>query len=990
MLNALLWNLLLTAGLAIVLAAMCRLPSMHRRPALRYWLWLLLVVKLITPPLVAVPLLPAVTSNVDAAAVATAPSQPMRHHELALEQRIQANPAVDGTTSVAVDEGAEGGAIVVASPEIQAGVQVPYFAVLLAVSLIGTCVLLTVHGVRAAKLYRWIKRAGAENSLLAESCADVASSLGIRGVVRSCVVDTHTTPLLLAWRRPLIVMPRQLIDDLSPQQLRGIVAHELAHLSRRDHWANLFVFIVKLLLWWNPVIWWAERELRVAQELCCDAIAIDHSGANRHGYATTLLKALDFIQQEPLVPHALASGMGSRVSILRRFKMIGETQLSYQLSRWTLLILLAVAIPMVCIPVRAEEEKPVVVETSTTSDAGTAKTAVDAGNKKEDVGKSIGTNATRTDNPKVWTMMQSMRSDSIKVGLGRYSVRGKLDWIERGKDFAYDETLATITLLREIPLEEDSWMFVSGVPAERGRFLFHSELTKGEVKVILGDRLLKEGVGYEVDYEQGIVTIIDKAIEKKGAKYYISAGGRSMGNRPAQAIMQKILGKTEQVVGKRPQGKCSISGKVVSEETGKPVENARMYLHYSGTHGSIFIHTAADGTFLFKDIPKGPFSVQSSDTTGYQNVAYNPDGKPIPYPHFSLKDGEHRSGIVLKAKRAYQISGKITDENGKIPENIDTLHVLGWFEEDDGKKYRSEQARVNRADGSYLLDYLSDKPVYVMVIDWQAAKKGNAHPPIYYPGTFSRSDAKQITFGEKRSVDNINITLQKEGGLILEGTVLDDAGKPVPEAFVVVHRRDMLFDFVTAYTDEKGHYQIQGLGDGEFLVHVDAVHRGLVRTRTPIDLDSASKKTQQDFTLARGVTISGKFVDEESNDWQINSSYGHANIANIKDQHGPSSAFSLTNFRNKHRPKNVSRRGSGGAFSRGEGDYHHSQMLFPTKSTFLIQGMKPGHTTIGFSPKKEGQKVVIILHDGQDIIKSGIETKPGQEIKDVTIVIETQ
>ena len=194
--------------------------------------------------------------------------------------------------------------------------------------------------------------------MLAESCAEVASSLEIRGVVRSCVVDARTTPLLWGWRRPLVVVPRQLIDDLSPQQLRSIVAHELAHLVRRDHWANVFVFIVKGLLWWNPVVWWADRELRAAQELCCDAIAIDRCNADRRSYAATLLKALDFIQTEPLAPRALAAGMGSRGSILRRFEMIGETQLSYQLSRWTFLALLVLAIPLVCIPVRGQEKGP--------------------------------------------------------------------------------------------------------------------------------------------------------------------------------------------------------------------------------------------------------------------------------------------------------------------------------------------------------------------------------------------------------------------------------------------------------------------------------------------------------------------------------------------------------------------------------------------------------------------------------------------------------
>ncbi len=117
-----------------------------------------------------------------------------------------------------------------------------------------------------------------------------------------------------------------------------------------------------------------------------------------------------------------------------------------------------------------------------------------------------------------------------------------------------------------------------------------------------------------------------------------------------------------------------------------------------------------------------------------------------------------------------------------------------------------------------------------MAINWRAAKQGRACPPIYYPGTFSRNDATLIAFDKARSAENINIKLRNEGGLVVEGTVRDEAGRPVPQAFVVADRPDMLFDFDTAYTDEQGHYQIQGLGNGEFLLHVDAVQRGLVQS----------------------------------------------------------------------------------------------------------------------------------------------------------------
>ncbi|MGO8745092.1 MAG: carboxypeptidase-like regulatory domain-containing protein [Thermoguttaceae bacterium] len=447
-----------------------------------------------------------------------------------------------------------------------------------------------------------------------------------------------------------------------------------------------------------------------------------------------------------------------------------------------------------------------------------------------------------------------------------------------------------------------------------------------------------------------------------------------------------VKAQTEKVVGQRPRGNCSISGKVVSASTGKPVGHARMYLHYNVTHGSIFVYTADDGTFTLKGIPEGPFSLRSSRTAGYQDAAYNPEGNSRHFPPFSLQDGEHRTGIVLKAKQACRVSGRILDENGKIPPNIAALTVLAWFKS-RRMGYECEQARVNQADGSYVIDFLDDKPVYIMAIDWEAAKKGNACPPVYYPSTFSRSDAKLITFGKSPRIDDVNITLRKEGGLIIQGTVRDEAGKPIPEAFVVVNRRDMHFDFVTAYTDGQGRYRIQGLGDGEFLVHVDAVHRGFVRTRTPLDLTKTSKNTRCDFTLKRGVLISGKLVDEKGNDWQIGYSSGFANI--MGSELKPSWTFSSTNFRNKYRPKDTDE-SSGGDFSDGEGDYDKGQMIFLTKSTFIIQGMMPGHTRIDFLPMKENQKVLGILYDSRNIMESGITTTPGQEIKDVKIVIGDQ
>ena len=312
-------------------------------------------------------------------------------------------------------------------------------------------------------------------------------------------------------------------------------------------------------------------------------------------------------------------------------------------------------------------------------------------------------------------------------------------------------------------------------------------------------------------------------------------------------------------------------------------DHARMYLHYNVTHGSIFINTAGDGTFIFEDIPEGPFSLQMSRSPGYQDVSYNPDGKPGQYPPFSLKDGEHRSGIVLKAKPACRVSGKILDEDGNIPENIDTLTVWPGSRKTTASRYESEQAHVNRADGSYSIDGLGGKPVYVMAINWRAAREGNACPPIYYPSTFSRSDAKLITFDKEQRVDDVNITLKKEGGLDHRGNRARRGRQTRPGSICRRASARHALRLRHRLHRHKGVIKSRAWGTASYGSRRCRSPR-IREKRSPRDLDKTEQENRRDFTLKRGVSISGKFVDEKGKDWQIGESYGWANI--VKDKAG--------------------------------------------------------------------------------------------------------
>jgi carboxypeptidase family protein len=453
------------------------------------------------------------------------------------------------------------------------------------------------------------------------------------------------------------------------------------------------------------------------------------------------------------------------------------------------------------------------------------------------------------------------------------------------------------------------------------------------------------------------------------------AAMRITGPKPVQGQRSKLS-----IYGKRPTGNCSIGGRVVSAETEEPLSGARVSLFYPATNSSIYFRVGDDGKFLLENIPTGPYWLKTVGTPGYQDVIYTPEGVDAAAPYFTLKAGEKRLGILLRSKQACRISGKIRDGNGVTPKGLEDFRVLAW-----GQKNGPHQCGYGRTvgtNGSYVIDGLSKLPVYVMVIDGRSGAE-DRFPPVYYPSTFFRSKAKQIIFGDKRSVEGVDITLQREGGLLLEGKVLNEEGRPVPETLVFAHRRDMYANHLTTYTDEQGRYCIEGLGDGEYLVHVDATHRGYVRMRTAVDLDVDERQTTCDFIQSEGVLISGRLVDEAGNDWQIDWSGG---TAIVLDKDRAATSFGVGDVFNKYGPVDA-RENAGAIFLEGEGPYGFDKMIFPTKSTFAIYGMMPGHTKLQFDPKAKDQEVLEIRYQGKDVLETGFETAPGETIDDVIIVI---
>ncbi len=170
------------------------------------------------------------------------------------------------------------------------------------------------------------------------------------------IVDSPISPFVWAGpRQPVVVLSQQMIQSLDDGQLEFVLAHELAHLERRDHWSNVFGFFVTTLFWWHPIAWLAKRELSLAAESCCDAMALERCSGSRKSYAQTLLSVIDMMNGRDLSRPALLLNFNGTSSLRRRIQMLTNETVRTRISVGGWLLLLIVAASSWLLPVRAQE-----------------------------------------------------------------------------------------------------------------------------------------------------------------------------------------------------------------------------------------------------------------------------------------------------------------------------------------------------------------------------------------------------------------------------------------------------------------------------------------------------------------------------------------------------------------------------------------------------------------------------------------------------------
>ena len=186
--------------------------------------------------------------------------------------------------------------------------------------MVGTLAVGLIQLARIVKFRRKVSDAIPAPKWLADEAEQMAARLGVHGP-EVLVVPGLTTPMLWCLGRPQLLVPGRLIKSIEATCWRGILAHELAHLCRGDHWVSRLELLAGLFWWWNPLYWLTRAQIDAEAELACDAWVVWALPEDRTTYAEVLFRLCSEFSRASVAAPALGVA-GSGRFFERRLTMI--------------------------------------------------------------------------------------------------------------------------------------------------------------------------------------------------------------------------------------------------------------------------------------------------------------------------------------------------------------------------------------------------------------------------------------------------------------------------------------------------------------------------------------------------------------------------------------------------------------------------------------------------------------------------------------------
>lgn len=175
--------------------------------------------------------------------------------------------------------------------------------------LIGTSILLATMVIRTIRFRRQIVQQSLSNSE-ADNLQDLVNvltkSFGYTNSPLIRLTQAVNSPAITGLRKPELLIPPGLVDELSDDEWRMILLHELGHWRRFDLHKNWLLSVLQAVHWFNPLVWYSFRRARVEAESACDTWVLQKIGKEKSPvYGELLIRLLELATPKSLVPRVV-------------------------------------------------------------------------------------------------------------------------------------------------------------------------------------------------------------------------------------------------------------------------------------------------------------------------------------------------------------------------------------------------------------------------------------------------------------------------------------------------------------------------------------------------------------------------------------------------------------------------------------------------------------------------------------------------------------
>jgi len=855
--------LIQSSVLILILLILDRLLRRRVRAVVRYWIWMLVLVKLLLPPSLSSPTslawwlgdkLPQTPlAIVDAPVeprveVLLSPPEP----EASLRPVVATQSAIDPATSPAATIPARVDPATAPAPIVPT-----WQALVLAGWLVVVAVMLALLAQRALFVRRLVAQSQDAPERMLGLLDRCRRQMRVRTPVRLRVTSVSASPSVCGLVRPTILIPQGMLAHLDSVQWKSILLHELAHVRRADLWVNLAQTLLQIAYVYNPLLWLANATIRKVREQAVDETVLAAMGDEAEEYPRTLLSVSKLAFDHPALSLRLVGVVESKRNLIARIRHITSRPFPMSAKLGLVGLAFVFVVAMTLLPMAGRTQASTAAapnpQRSPTSQAATTTLS---GKVADPQGRPVAGAEV--------TLYEAMPGelgvlpDIVTLDHATSGADGAFTFAVVQNAWTYREGYVIVrkkglaTAWASWPMKEDRQLSVSlGQPTtlagevvdEAGRPIADATVHIAMAKIGKGEsrRELRASGFFRTQTDRDGQFVFADMPAGATFEFFVEGAGRASINTldissysreqcqfaPGQAGIRLVL-----------PAEARVEGVVRQKADGKPVGGVEIAAHADrrGSAGPIPSKravTAADGTFSIGNLAAGTCVVTLWIPRG-QNPEWVAENLQI-----SLKAGQTQTDLRMELTKGAIIEVLIRDPAGKPVEKMNAHFELigqrqGFGEHTDANGL----ARIRALPGRYRV------------------------AQIYRPGYFPPETMNEVTVEEGRT-QRIEFTVTPTPKIA--GIVRDDAGNPLAGVKVQTTWVKMGSSGTSAgESDASGRFDLEwdSSSFGRGANSIVFVARDPARNLAQV-LDIDERVGPLDLKLKPGLIVAGTVLDQD-------------------------------------------------------------------------------------------------------------------------------